>query len=106
VLTTYEYTYSIKTDLSAMLLYANSILLLGRMFKHLKNYKKYVLGDIVLPKKTEIIVSFISMYRNEKYWPNPLKFDPDRFSPKRMKDHSYYYTPFSDGPRSCIGKHE
>jgi len=36
----YEYTYSVKIDLSAMLLYANSILLLGRMFKHIKNYKK------------------------------------------------------------------
>jgi len=46
------------------------------------------------------------MYRNEEYWPNPLKFDPDRFLPNRMKDSLYYYTPFSDGPRNCIGKHE
>jgi len=51
-------------------------------------------------------VSIISMHRNEKHWPNPLKFDPDRFLSKNINDHSYYYTPFSDGRRNCIGKHE
>lgn len=49
----------------------------------------------------------MQMYRNEKYWSNPLKFDPDRFLPERIKDcPSFYYVPFSDGPRSCIGRHE
>jgi len=60
---------------------------LVRTFKHIKNYiKRYVLGDIVISKNTDVIVSFIPMYRNEKYWPNPLKFDPDRFLPKNIKD--------------------
>jgi len=78
-----------------------------RTFKYIKNYiKRYVLGDIILTKNTDVFLSFISMNRNEKYWPNPLKFDPDRFLPENIKDLSYYYTPFSDGRRNCIGKHE
>jgi len=80
---------------------------LVRTFKHIKSYIKiYVLGDITLTKNTDVIVSFIPMNRNEKYWPNPLKFDPDRFLPENLKGHSYYYTPFSDGRRNCIGKYE
>ncbi|XP_011706504.1 PREDICTED: cytochrome P450 4g15-like, partial [Wasmannia auropunctata] len=66
--------------------------------------KDLQIGDSILPKNTNVILAFMRMYRNEKYWPNPLKFDPDRFLPERIKDyHSYYYIPFNDGPRTCIG---
>jgi len=71
-----------------------------------KLYQRYVSGDIILSKGTDVLLSFISMNRNEKYWSNPLKFDPDRFLLENLKNHSYYYVPFSDGPRNCIGKHE
>ncbi|XP_011702968.1 PREDICTED: cytochrome P450 4C1-like [Wasmannia auropunctata] len=66
--------------------------------------KDIKIGDYILPKNTDIAIALMQMYRNEKYWSNPLKFDPDRFLPERIKDcHSYYYIPFSDGPRNCIG---
>jgi len=66
------------------------VLSLIKTFKHIKNHiKRYVLGDIVISKNIDVIMTLIPMYRNEKYWPNPLKFDPDRFFLTNIKDHSY-----------------
>lgn len=43
-------------------------------------------------------------HRSEEFFPDPLTFDPDRFSPARVNDipkHAYF--PFGLGGRSCIG---
>ncbi|XP_033220873.1 cytochrome P450 4C1-like [Belonocnema kinseyi] len=64
-----------------------------------------VLGDYTLPKDSIPIVSILPLHRNEKYWPDPLKFDPDRFLPEEVaKRHPDCYYPFSGGPRNCIGQ--
>jgi cytochrome P450 len=43
-------------------------------------------------------------HRQERYWPDPLRFDPDRFLPENMKDKPRYaYFPFGGGSRLCIG---
>lgn len=41
---------------------------------------------------------------NPKYYPEPLKFNPDRWLNKTEND-PHTFTPFSGGQRSCIGKH-
>ncbi|KYN10123.1 Cytochrome P450 4C1 [Trachymyrmex cornetzi] len=61
------------------------------------------IGEFVLPKGADVIISFIRMHRNEKYWPNPLMFNPDRFLQEKTNCLPYYYMPFSDGSRNCIG---
>ncbi|KYN15339.1 Cytochrome P450 4V3 [Trachymyrmex cornetzi] len=71
--------------------------------------KDVKIGNFILPKNTSIIIVLMLMNRQEQYWPNPLKFDPDRFLPERVKDcpsDSFYHIPFSDGPRNCIGRYE
>jgi len=42
---------------------------------------------------------------NEKNWPNPHKYDPERFAKENegMRPRGAYI-PFSQGPRDCIGK--
>uniref|UniRef100_A0A8C9WMN4 Cholesterol 24-hydroxylase n=1 Tax=Scleropages formosus TaxID=113540 RepID=A0A8C9WMN4_SCLFO len=41
--------------------------------------------------------------RMEEFFPDPLKFDPERFHPDAPKPYFTYF-PFALGPRSCIGK--
>ena len=62
------------------------------------------LGPYKLPAKTTLFINIYGMHRNAKYFPDPEKFDPDRFTPEREKQLvRSSYIPFSGGPRICIG---
>jgi cytochrome P450 len=43
--------------------------------------------------------------RDARYWRDPLRFDPERFSPARAEDKSQpgVYMPFGGGAHACIG---
>ena len=44
-------------------------------------------------------------HRDERFFPDPLKFDPERFSPEREREiPNVAYFPFGAGPHACIGK--
>ncbi|CAH1107559.1 unnamed protein product [Psylliodes chrysocephalus] len=62
------------------------------------------LGDKILPSGCSVAFVVAYIHRNPEYWPDPLKFDPDRFLPEEVaKRHPCTYIPFSYGPRNCIG---
>ncbi|XP_059471990.1 cytochrome P450 4C1-like [Neocloeon triangulifer] len=62
-------------------------------------------GGYTFPKGTGIYMHIISIHLNPKVFPNPEKFDPDRFLPEvALGRHPYAYIPFSAGPRNCIGQ--
>jgi len=45
-----------------------------------------------------------ALHHDEKYFPNPSKFDPDRFSEEnKINILPGTYIPFGTGPRNCIG---
>ena len=45
-------------------------------------------------------------HRHPAHWPEPEKFDPDRFEPARVKARARYaFFPFGGGPHRCIGEH-
>lgn len=65
------------------------------------------LGDVVIPRGANIGLGYLHLHRSEKYWKEPLKFDPDRFLPERLINrHPYTWLPFSGGPRNCVGNVE
>ncbi|BFG05373.1 cytochrome P450 9b2-like [Drosophila madeirensis] len=49
-------------------------------------------------------IPIAGIHWDEEYFPEPRKFDPERFSDERKNDIvPYTYLPFGVGPRNCIG---
>jgi cytochrome P450 len=57
-------------------------------------------------KNDILIVNIAGIHRRAELFPEPDRFDPDRFIPEREKAlPRYAYLPFGAGPRVCIGNH-
>ncbi|KAJ8718428.1 hypothetical protein PYW08_002665 [Mythimna loreyi] len=71
--------------------------------KATKDYK--VPGtDLVIEKNTTVLISPRGIQYDEKYYPKPEVFNPDRFDAEEVaKRHPCAYLPFGIGPRNCIG---
>lgn len=62
------------------------------------------LGDYVLPKGCQVLVSPYVLHHDPRSFPDPERFDPDRFAPGRGESiPPFAYVPFGAGPRICIG---
>jgi cytochrome P450 len=63
------------------------------------------LEDYDVPPGTDIYLSPYILHRTDNYWPNPDRFDPERFAPTDKPKKGLPYFPFSLGPRRCLGEY-
>lgn len=61
-------------------------------------------SHLTIPKDTLVILSSHALHHDERFYEDPSKFDPERFTDENIKKrHPFVYIPFSEGPRICIG---
>jgi cytochrome P450 len=73
---------------------------MGRM-----SSKPVTLGPYRIPPGAHFFFSQYIMGRDPQYFPDPLRFDPDRFSPENKTARAKFtYFPFGGGSRQCIGE--
>jgi cytochrome P450 len=66
--------------------------------------KEFEVGGYRIPAGANVVMSQWIMHRDPRYFPEPEKFDPDRWLPERLqKLPRFAYFPFGGGPRQCIG---
>lgn len=59
---------------------------------------------LVVEKNEIIWIPIYGLHRDAKYFPEPDKFDPERFNDENKHTiNPYTYLPFGIGPRNCIG---
>lgn len=57
-----------------------------------------------IPKGVNTLIPVYAIHRDKRYWDEPEKFMPERFSKEKAKSyHKFLYFPFGGGPRLCIG---
>ncbi|XP_018319270.2 uncharacterized protein LOC108732805 [Agrilus planipennis] len=59
---------------------------------------------VELKKGDRIFISVYGIHHDPEYYPDPEKFDPERFSEgEKSKRDPFAFLPFGEGPRICIG---
>jgi cytochrome P450 len=63
-------------------------------------------GGYHVPAGADVLICPYTMHRHPRYWPEPERFDPQRFDPDATTDRPRYaHLPFGAGPRFCVGNH-
>lgn len=67
--------------------------------------RRCVLGGVDVPAGTHLYLNQTPVHTAEKYWEDPMTFDPKRFDVGSDTPRPRYaYYPFGGGARSCIGR--
>jgi cytochrome P450 len=62
-----------------------------------------VVAGFVVPKGAIVMLSPWTTHRHAAFWPDPERFDPDRWAAGRSPPKGAYF-PFGGGQRQCIGE--
>ncbi len=62
-------------------------------------------GEYVAPEGSTLFASQYIMHRDARFFPEPERFQPERWTPERKASlPKFAYFPFGGGPRVCIGE--
>lgn len=62
-------------------------------------------SQLEVPEGMSIIIPVQAIHHDPQYYPNPDKFDPDRFTNEAKESRpKCTFIPFGEGPRQCLGK--
>lgn len=65
----------------------------------------YQVGGFVIPANSIVLMSQWVMHHDARYFHDPFKFDPDRWTTEARESRpKFSYFPFGGGPRVCIGE--
>ncbi|KAI8442458.1 hypothetical protein MSG28_005960 [Choristoneura fumiferana] len=98
-------TYEVTSELPYMEACVDEAL---RLYPVLGTLTREVVEDYTLPngvkleKGVRVFIPTHYMHKNPDYWPEPLKYDPERFFGDN-KHTPYTYFPFGEGMRVCLG---
>jgi cytochrome P450 len=63
------------------------------------------IGPYAVPADAIVLLSPFVTQRDARFFPDPSRFDPERWTPEAKDSRSpYSYFPFGGGPRRCIGE--
>jgi cytochrome P450 len=67
--------------------------------------KDHEVGGYTIPVKALVLLSPYVTHRDKRYFPDPVRFDPERWTPQaREARPQFAYYPFGGGARRCIGE--
>jgi cytochrome P450 len=67
--------------------------------------KDHEIGGYTIPAKALVLLSPYVTHRDERYFPDPTRFDPERWMPEAKESRPQFaYFPFGGGTRRCIGE--
>jgi cytochrome P450 len=63
-------------------------------------------GGYTIPANSMVVVSPIHTHHMAEHWPEPYRWDPERFAPGRAEHerHTHVWIPFGGGPHMCLGR--
>ncbi len=71
------------------------------------NFNLFIIDGQTIRKGTTITMFLYAIHHDASVYPNPEKFDPERFSESSLASDErspFAFIPFSAGSRNCIGK--
>lgn len=93
--------YTEKVLLESMRLYPPAWSLMVRQAK-----EDLTLGETIIPRGSVLLIPMWTVHRDLRLYPDPLRFDPERFDGDWKKRYpAYAYFPFGGGPHVCLGAH-